>query len=438
MRGDAHIAYQAEDGDGPAVLYVAAPVTPIDLLWDDPLAARGLRRLARHGRLMLVDLSGVGASDSVDTRAVPAMQMWMDDIRAVLDHLDVDRATLVTNSEPSLPTLLFAATHPDRVRALVLVNPFARYLRGEASPHGLPPERAEALVAAYRAQTGRGLVGETIAPSRAREPMFRRWLARCERLGAGPGTVSAIYSAWIHTDVSGALESIRAPALVLHRRDDRHARDHPVHVAERIPDARLVTLRGRDNLWFSGDVETLLDHVDEFLAGTRGAVPDDRFLATVLFTDIARSTERAAALGDVAWSALLGRHDDLVRAHVESFQGRLVKTTGDGALATFDGPARAIHCATSLVEAAAAHGLEIRAGLHTGEIQRLGDDIGGLAVHIGARVAALAQAGEVFVSGSVPPLVAGSGIAFSDRGTHALRGVPDRWPILAVDRTSAA
>jgi class 3 adenylate cyclase len=428
-----HLAYQVT-GSGPRdILFVAEERSPIDLIWDDPLAARALGRLASIGRLILCDMRAWGSSDSVDLQDLPALQAWTDDILTVLDAAESESAAIVASSEPCLPVMLFAATNPSRVDSLALVNPFARYIRGPDTPFGMPEESAERYVQLYRETVGRGPLLDWVAPSRAGDPLFRRWYLRSERLGGGPGEASAVYRVFMRSDLLGVLPSIQAPTLLLRRRGDRHVRDgHARLIAERVPDARLVELEGDDNAWFSGDVDALFDEIEQFLTGVGRAGSGNRVLSTILFTDIVSSTERAAALGDAAWTARLEAHDEMIAAHVGAFQGRLVKTTGDGALAIFDGPARAIHCALGIARAAPALDLAVRAGLHTGEIELRGDDVGGMAVHIGARVAALAEPGQVLVSGAVPPLVSGSGLAFDPRGTHELKGVPDPWPLFAV------
>jgi class 3 adenylate cyclase/pimeloyl-ACP methyl ester carboxylesterase len=430
-----HIAYQVADGAADRdILYAPRTTTPIDLLWDDPIVARGLRRLTACGRLIMCDLRGWGASDSIDATRLPAMQAWMDDIAAVLDAAESDQATLIAASESGLPMMLFAATNPDRVAGLVLINPFARFLRSPETPFGMPAEVGERYVQLYRSIAGRGALVDHLAPTRASDAAFRRWSARSQRLGAGPGTAAAIYDLFMRTDLTGVLPSIRVPTLVLHREGDRHVRaGHAEFVAERIPGAKLVSLPGDDNEWFSGDIEPLFDEIEQFVTGSRRTGRTDRVLATILFTDIVGSTERAASLGDAAWRGLREAHDDLLRSHIASFGGEIVETAGDGALATFNGPARAIYCACGIRDAAASLGLGIRAGLHTGEIELMRDGIGGLAVHIGARVAALAGANEVLVSQAVPPLVAGSAIRFTARGTHELKGVPGTWTVYVVD-----
>jgi class 3 adenylate cyclase/pimeloyl-ACP methyl ester carboxylesterase len=434
VSGGYNIAYQVVDGPERDILFGPRTTTPIDLLWDDPIAARGFRRLASCGRLILFDPRGWGASDSIATTNLPAMQAWMDDIGAVLDEVGSERATLVASSEQGLTMMLFAATNPDRTNGLVLINGFARFLRSPETPFGMPPEAAERYVELYRGMAGTETLADYLAPTRAQEPSFRRWYSRCQRLGAGPGTGAAIYKVFMSTDLSGVLPSICVPTLLLHREGDPHVRvEHSRFLVERIPGARLVTLPGVDNEWFSGETEPLFDEIEHFVTGSRGAHRTDRVLATIVFTDMVRSTERAAALGDAAWKRVREAHDELIRSHVSSFGGRLVEMAGDGALATFDGPARAIYCACGIRDAAASLGISIRAGLHTGEIELTGDGISGLAVHIGARVAALAEADEVLVSSAVPPLVVGSAIRFSDRGAHMLKGVPDPWTVYSVD-----
>jgi class 3 adenylate cyclase/pimeloyl-ACP methyl ester carboxylesterase len=434
VSGGYHIAYQVAESADRDILYVPRMTTPIDLLWDDPIVARGLRRLMSCGRLIMCDFRGVGASDSIDATRLPAMQAWVDDIGAVLDAAGSEQATLVAGSESALPVMLFAATYPERTAGIVLINAFACFLRTSETPFAMPAETARQYVELYKTFAGAGELAGHLAPSRAGEPAFRRWLARGQRLGAGPGTAAAIYDVFMHTDLSGILPSIRVPTLILHREGDPHVRSgHARYLAERISGAQLVTLPGEDNEWFSGEIELLFDEIEQFVTGIRRARRSDRVLATILFTDIVGSSEQAATLGDAAWKGLLEAHEVLLRSHIESFGGRLVETAGDGALATFDGPARAIYCACGIRDSVVALGLRIRAGLHTGEVELRGDGIGGLAVHIGARVAALAGADEVLVSASVPPLVVGSAIRFAPRGTHRLKGIPDAWDVYTVE-----
>lgn len=435
-----HLAYQVVGDGGRDLLFVAEGRTPVDLIWDDPLAARGLRRLGEIGRLILCDLRGFGSSDAVPWRDLPALQAWTDDILAVLDGVHSERATLVANSEFCLPSMLFAATHPHRVSSLALINPYARYLRGPETPWGMPEDRAEEYVRLYRERNGTGALADYLAPDRASDEAFRRWYARCERLGAGPGEAAAIYSVFMRTDLTPVLPSIQAPTLLLRRREDRHVRDgHAGLIADRVPDAQLIELDGQDNVWCSGDVDALVDEIERFITGARGSATGTRVLATVMFTDIVGSTDQASALGDASWTALLDAHHDVVRAHVGAFRGRLVTSTGDGTLSTFDGPARAIHCALELCQAVRPLGIEVRIGLHTGEVELLDQDIGGIGVHLAARVMAQADRGEVLVSAAVPPLTVGSGLRFSSRGAHTLKGIAEQWELFAVhDRRQLA
>lgn len=432
--GDLHIAYQVT-GRGPReILFPTTLWSPLDLLWEDPLAARGLRRLASMGRLIACDLRGWGSSDAVGLETLPALQAWMDDLRIVMDEAGSEQAVLIGAGEIGLVAILFAATYPDRVSALVLINGFARFRRAPDQPWGMPPDVAERYLRLYLETTGRGPVADLLAPSRATEPGFRRWLAKCERLSAGPQTHFRIYSLFQASDVTVALPSIRAPTLVLHTTGNRHVRGgHAELLAQRIPQATRVELAGADHVWFAGNVEALFDHIEAFLTGARAQPTGARVLTTVLFTDVIGSTERAAQLGDRAWTALLQAHDELVRGQVEAFRGKLIKTTGDGTLAMFDGPARAIHCAAGIRDAVKTLDLSVRAGLHTGEVELRAGDVAGLAVHIGARITSLADADEILVSASVPPLVAGSGIRFREHGRHVLRGVPGEWNVLAVE-----
>ena len=428
-----HLAYQVIGTGDRDLLFVAEGRTPIDLVWDDPLAAHGLRRLAAVGRLVLCDLRGFGSSDAVPSRDLPAMQAWTDDILAVLDVVHSERAVLLANAEFGLPSMLFAATHPHRVSSLVLINPFARYLRGPGTPWGLPEDRSSAHVDSYREHSGTGRLADRLAPSRAGDEAFRSWYARSERLGAGPGEAAAIYEVFMRTDVTPVLSSIQAPTLLLRRSGDRHVRDgHARQIADAVPTAQLVELEGHDNVWCSGDVDALIDEIERFLTGIRHSPAGTRVLATVMFTDIVGSTDRASALGDAQWTGLLRAHDELVRTHVTAFRGRVVKSIGDGTLATFDGPARAIHCSLGLCQAAGSLGIELRAGLHTGELEVMGEDVGGVAVHLAARVTAMAQASEVLVSAAIPALTVGSGLVYDSRGTHVLKGIPDRWELFAV------
>jgi class 3 adenylate cyclase len=434
--GDAHVAYQVVGDRGSDLLFVPTATYPIDLLWDDPTVAGHLRRLASFSRLILTDLLGVGSSDAVPVHERPAMQSWSDGLVAVLDATGSEQPSIFAMSESALPVMLLAASHPERVRSLALWSPFAYYLRGPDQPFGMPESDVAEYVQWCEDSVGTGS-SMMLAPSWADDPAKRRWMARGERLAGGPGYVSAILDLFLRTDVRPVLESIQAPTLVLHRRGDRHVPNgHAQYVADRIPHARWVEFDGDDHEWFAGDTARVLDEVESFLTGTRAAAPTNRVLSTVLFTDIVGSTERAVVLGDDAWTAALSAHNRVVERHVAGARGSVVKFTGDGALATFDGPARAINCACGIRDAMEELGLSIRTGLHTGEVELVDGDVHGIAVHIAARIMALAGPGEVLVSGAIPPLVLGSRIMFDDRGHHELKGVPDRWPVLAVRDTA--
>ncbi len=436
--GDVHLAYQIVGDRGPDLLFVPNAMFPIDLLWDDPTVAGHLHRLASFSGLITTDLLGMGSSDAMPIQDRPAMQSWTDGLVAVLDAVGSECVSVFAMSESALPVMLLAASNPHRVRSLVLCSAFARFLRAPDYPFGMPEPAFARYVDAVGELIGTGALVDVLAPSWAGDAAKRRWWARGERLAGGPGYFKAIFDLYMHTDVRPALESIQAPTLVLHRRGDRHVRGgHGRYLAERIPHARLVELPGDDHEWFAGDSDRVLDEIESFLTGRRAATPTNRVLSTVLFTDIVGSTKRAAVLGDEAWTMALGAHNRVVERQVASARGAVVKFTGDGALATFDGPARAINCACAIRDAVQELGLSIRAGLHTGEVEMADSDVHGIAVHIAARIMALAGPGEVLVSGTVPPLVLGSRITFDDRGSHELKGVPDRWHVLAV-RDAAA
>ncbi|HTQ20206.1 adenylate/guanylate cyclase domain-containing protein [Mycobacterium sp.] len=431
--GDTHLAYQNVSDQGPDLLFVPTATFPIDLLWDEPTLARHLRRLASFSHLITTDLLGMGSSDAVPIHDRPAMQSWTDGLVAVLDAVGSESASVFAMSESALPAMLLAASHPTRVQSLVLWSGYARYLRAADYPCGMPEATFRRYVDTFGDTVGTGVVVDELAPSWAGDAAKRRWWARGERLAGGPGYFKAIFDLFLGTDVRPVLDSIQAPTLVLHRRGDRHVNEgHGRYLADRIPNARLVEFDGDDHVWFAGQSDRVLDEIESFVTGARAVRPTNRVLSTVLFTDIVGSTERAEALGDAAWTAALDAHNDVVEKHVVSARGHIVKFTGDGALATFDGPARAISCACAIRDAVQDLGLDIRAGLHTGEVEMIERDVHGIAVHIAARIMALAGAGEVLVSGVVPPLVLGSGIAFDDRGSHALKGVRDPWPVLAV------
>jgi len=431
--GDVHIAYQVV-GNGPVdLVYVPPQLQQVEHLWAEPRIAAFFERLARFSRLILLDRRGTGLSDPISSTTT--LEDQMEDVTAVLDAVGSERAALFAQSDGAAMAMLYAATHPDRTRALVLYAGMARVTG--APGYEWPGTRAEReqRISEIFAHWGEGARFDLIAPSAADDVSLKRWFAQLERLSASPGALRLLFDISGETDVRSVLPSITAPTLVLHRRDDQVIDvRHSQYLAEHIPGARYVELEGRDNLLVVGDSERVLAEVERFLTGTHTPPEPDRVLATVMFTDIVGSTETAARLGDRAWRELLARHDELSRAHLVRYRGRAVKSLGDGFLATFDGPARAIRCAIELRDAVRELGVELRSGLHTGECEAIGDDVGGLAVHIGARVGSLAAPHEVLVSNTVKDLVVGSGIDFKDRGEHALKGVPGRWRLWAAQR----
>ena len=431
--GTLNFAYQIVGAEGPDLLFVPHMAFPIDLLWDDPAVAAHLRRLASFSRLVLTDPLGAGSSDKLPIADRPAMQSWADGLVAVLDAAAIDRASVFAMTGAALPAMLLAATHPERVRSLVLWSPFARFLAGADQPFGLPDAALERYLDRFRDIIGTGLSVDRQAPSWAGDLVKRRWWARGERLAGGPGDWRVMFDIFARTDVRPVLQSVQAPTLILRRSGDRDVRSgHAESIARQIRDARSVEFDGDDSVWFAGDADAVLDEVEQFLTGQRGAKPSNRVLSTVLLTDIVESTQSAAQLGDAAWTSVLAAHDRVVERYVTAWRGNVVKFTGDGVLATFDGPARAIECACEIRDALEDLNLQIRAGLHTGEIEMVDGDIHGIAVHVAARIMGLAGASEVLVSGVMPPLVLGSRMAFDDRGSHELKGVPGTWPVFAV------
>lgn len=432
--GDVHVAYQTL-GDGPMdVLFVDQWWSNVDSQWELPPLARMLERFASFSRLILLDKRGTGLSDPVPVGGLPTLEEWMDDIRAVLDAVGSQRAALLSGIGASYLTILFSATYPDRTSALVLIDGYARLLGADDYLPWLPREFPLAEGEAIRAGWGRGVLLERLAPDEARDPAVVRAFAAYERQSASPGIGRAMLQALYEGDVRRVLPAIRVPTLVIaHAQSARIPIEHSRYLAEHIPEATYLELPGNENLPWAGDQTRLVAEIQEYLTGNRPREEPDRVLATVLFTDIVGSTKRAAELGDHRWRSLLAAHDQAARLELERHRGREIDTTGDGFLAIFDGPARAIRCAAAIREAVRSLGLEIRSGLHTGEVELENGKVKGIAVHIGARVAALAGAGEVLVSTTVKDLVIGSGIAFEDRGVHELKGVPGEWRLYRAD-----
>jgi class 3 adenylate cyclase len=431
--GDVHIAYQVL-GDGPPdLVFVSGFTSHCEHQWEEPTLAQSLRRLASFSRLIWMDKRGTGLSDPVPPDQL-SLELRMRDMNAVLDAVGATRVALLGASDGGPMCTLYAATYPDRVSHLVLYAAWARFLQDADYPFGLPPEAFEAIAAVATAGWGKADVLTVVGPSAANDPRMREWWGRWERLSCSPGTMAAIVGVTFDTDVRLVLASVRAPTLVIHRTGDRFVSvEHGRYLAAHIPGARLVELPGVDHPHFIGDWRAVIDEVEEFVTGTRSSPESNRVLATVLFTDIVGSTDAAVRRGDRRWLELLDRHNWLVRQQLARFAGREVKTIGDGFLATFDGPARAVQCAQAIAEEVHRIGLEVRAGVHTGEVELLDGDIGGVAVHIAARVSGLAGPGEVLVSRTVTDLTAGSGIRFLDRGTHTLRGITEDWQLLAAE-----
>lgn len=434
-RDGVHIAFQVV-GDGPLDLaFQSMGASHVELAWELPSFARVFRRLASFSRLIRFDMRGTGLSDPFNLSELPSLEQQATDMLSVLDAAGCDRVALVANGHGGSLAIFFAATYPQRTSALVLDGCCARLARAPDYPWGIPTEVLNRALArrAEGERTGRLEGLKPIAPSAVRDPEFAAQWVRYSRSVNSPATARALGEMHVFADVRPALPSVQAPTLVLYRRDDHYAgKPHATYLAEHIRGAKLVELPGEDNLIFAGNSDADVEEIEEFLTGTRHPTDTDRVLATVLFTDIVASTERAATLGDRAWRGLLDAHDRVVRRQLERFRGREVNTVGDGFVATFDGPGRAIQCACAIRDAVKALEIEVRTGLHTGEIEIRGDDVAGIAVHIAQRVSALAHPSEVLVSRTVTDLVAGSGMQFDDRGEHGLKGVPGSWHLYSV------
>ncbi|HEY6585013.1 MAG TPA: adenylate/guanylate cyclase domain-containing protein, partial [Gaiellaceae bacterium] len=428
--GELSIAYQVL-GDGPIdLVFVPLHISTIFSRPYEPFATF-YERLASFSRLILFDKRGTGMSDPVALDRLPTLEQRMDDVRAVMDAAGSDRAALFGSSEGGLMSVLFSATYPARTHALVTHAIYAKRLWSPDYPWAPTPEARAAEIEATERSWGGEMDISVLAPSA--DEAFRRRAVAYLRRSASPGAAVALLRMNSQIDVRPALPTISVPTLVLQREGDLDVKlEEARWIAGQIPGAKLVELPGNDHLIWAGDVDELVDEVEDFLTGSRPAPASDRVLATVLFTDIVASTERASELGDRRWRELLEQHHRMVRRELERFRGREVDTAGDGFLATFDGPARAVRCGRAIQQAVADLGLEVRAGLHTGEVELTDGQVAGIAVHTGARVAALAQPGEVLVSSTVKDLVAGSGLVFVERGTHELKGVPGEWRLYSV------
>jgi class 3 adenylate cyclase len=431
--GEVNIAYQVV-GEGPFdLIWVPGWISNVEESWEVPEYAHFLSRLSSFSRLILFDKRGTGLSDPVSLDRLPTLEQRMDDVRAVLEAAGSRQAAVFGASEGGNMSVLFAATYPERVRALVLASVYAKRLWSPDYPWAPTPEQREREHELLEREWSREMDIAVLAPSAADDPALMGRIATFFRRSASPGAAVTLNRMNSELDTRAVLPTIRTPTLVLQRADDRDVNvEEGRWIAGQIPGSKYVELPGDDHLVWVGDVDGLLDEVEEFLTGVRRGPEPDRVLATVLFTDLVGSTERARELGDRRWSELLDRHHALVRQRLERFQGREVDTAGDGFLATFDGPARGVRCARAISDAVRELGLDIRAGLHTGECELVNGGVRGIAVHTGARVAAKAGAGEVLVSSTVKDLVAGSGIVFEDRGVHSLKGVPGEWRLYRV------
>ncbi len=426
-----HIAYQVFGNGEFDLVVIPGFISHVELGWEDDAMSYALRRLGSFSRVIMFDKRGTGMSDR--TERLPDTDRRMLDIEAVMNAAGSQQAAILGVSEGGPMAILFAATHPERTRALVLMGSYARLTACPDYPLGVPTSQLYAFAQHLEPRWGTGVGLSAWAPSVAHDPGPREAFGRLQRMGASPGAAVALLSSYIEIDVRAALPLVFAPTLVVHRIGDRMVSlEHGRYVCERIKGARLVEVPGSDHFWWTENPDEIVDEVEEFLTGARSASEPDRVLASVLFTDIVDSTRHAAAIGDRAWRLLLDRHDALTERQVARHGGRLVKTTGDGVLATFEGPARSVRCARAIGEAAQNLGIEVRAGIHTGEVELRGDDIAGLGVNIAARIEALAKPGEVLVSRTVTDLVAGSGLEFSDRGEFELKGVPGRWQVFAA------
>ena len=431
----AHIAFQVVGEGLTDLIFVPWWWNHLESQWDDPLIAHFLNRLASFSRLLLFDMRGIGLSDPAPLNDLPTLERWTADAVAVLDAAGSSEAVVLGHGDGGLVAVLLAATKPRRCSGLILLDAYAR-LKSDQGYEGWDPDFLDQGMATFSTFWGSGDLGwaTLVAPSQAPNEDFRNQLARLERVSVSPGGASAMQQVIGHLDVRAALSSISAATLVLHHRDNIYM---PLlfgqYLASHVDQAAFVELDGGDHLYWVGNPDQALDEIEQFITGARSEPRSERILATVLFTDIAGSTTRASQLGDERWREVLDRHNHVVARQLDRFRGRQVKTTGDGVLATFDGPARAIACACAIRDGARQLGIGVRAGIHTGEIELVGSDVAGLAVHIGQRISSLAHNGEVLVSRTVVDLVVGSGIRFSDRGEHELKGVPGRWQLHAVE-----
>jgi class 3 adenylate cyclase/pimeloyl-ACP methyl ester carboxylesterase len=429
-----NLAYQVS-GEGPLELVFSfAGPFPIDLLSDDPGFIRVQRRLGSFSRTVWFDPRGQGASEG-DPRDSLVGDIFGADLLAVLDAVAFERPALVAGDTSGGSVIHFSVTHPERVSALVLVNSYAHYVRGHDYPWGFPAESLDRWVAAVKQGWGTGAAVDVLAPSRIADEQFRVWFARTRRFSGGPDLMADIFRAQYELDFRALLPSVSVPTLVVHREGDRLIRlGAGRYLAEHIPNAKFVVLPGDDHVFFVGDTDALVDEIEEFLTGARSGAEGEVVMAAVLFTDVAASTEHQVRVGPREWSRLTDRHDAVIRAALSRHRGHEVKTIGDGFLATFDATGRALRCAADIVAGAKDLGLDLRAGVHTGDVEVRGDDIAGLAVTIAKRVCDLAGPGQVLASETVRMNMLGAGVQFQDQGEHELKGVPGTWRLFSVER----
>jgi class 3 adenylate cyclase len=431
---DVFIAYQALGESGRDLLVVMDGFIPIDTMEDEPRLARSMRRLASFSRVIRFDRRGIGLSDPVAAHAPPTLEQWAADGMAVLDAVGARDAVLLASAEASPVALLMAAAYTDRVQALVIVNGFARILVDDDYPIGLTRDEIDDILRTTDPIDDTSIEGVArFAPSAAVDEHFREWWRATGRRGASPATARALMRVAFECDVRAVLPAVRLPVLVVYLRDGP-AVAGARYLAASLPNAKLVEVPGADDYWWASDAaRDVLDEIEEFLTGARMGANPDRRLVTLLFTDIVGSTEQTSRIGDARWRDVLDRHDTVVRRQFARFHGREIKTLGDGFLATFDGPASAVECACAIRQAAGQLGLDVRIGVHTGEVEVRGDDIAGIAVDIAARIAALAPPRTVLASRTVADLVTGSGLRFAEHGAHALKGVPGTWTLCVVE-----
>lgn len=432
--GEVTIAYQVVGNGSLDLVMVPGFISHLEQAWEDPSFSRFLLHLASFSRLILFDKRGTGLSDRIGD--IPTLEERMDDVLAVMDAAESQQAALFGVSEGGPMSVLFAATYPDKVSALILYGSIAKGGRAPDYPWGndIEDEGMKAWLEGWRTEWGSAYGIESRAPSMAEDEVFHKWFAKYMRLGGSPSAVINIFKMIQAIDVRDILPTVRVPTLVLHRVGDLVVDiDQGRYLAENIPGAKIVELPGEDHLWWVGDTEALVNEVQVFLTGEQSTIEIDRVLATVLFTDIVDSTKRAAEMGDSRWKDVLDTHNVVMLREIDRFRGRTVRSTGDGFLAVFDGPGRAIRCGSAVSRELRQLGIEIRVGVHTGEIDLMGEDIGGISVNIAARVLAEAANNEVWTSRTVKDLVVGSGFEFTEKGNYSLKGVPGEWGLFSVE-----